>query len=132
MKNKSQKQQNKITVFYDGACGLCAKEINHYKKIAPQDVFEWIDITRDMTLFESLGYTKEQGLLALHALDSLGKIHIGVDAFILIWSQLKHWRLLGTFTTLPGIYHIAQFLYHHFARWRFKKLGYRTCQINKK
>ena len=23
------------TVFYDGKCGLCSKEINHYKKIAP-------------------------------------------------------------------------------------------------
>ena len=24
------------TVFYDGKCGLCSKEIDHYKKIAPQ------------------------------------------------------------------------------------------------
>ena len=24
-----------VTVFYDGKCGLCSREINHYKKIAP-------------------------------------------------------------------------------------------------
>ena len=24
------------TVFYDGKCGLCSKEINHYMKIAPK------------------------------------------------------------------------------------------------
>jgi len=34
-----------ITVFYDGQCGLCLKEINHYKKIAPPNIFEWKDIT---------------------------------------------------------------------------------------
>ena len=34
-----------ITVFYDGKCGLCSKEINHYKKIAPQGIFNWQDIT---------------------------------------------------------------------------------------
>ena len=34
-----------IKVFYDGKCGLCAKEINHYKEIAPQGIFEWVDVT---------------------------------------------------------------------------------------
>lgn len=34
-----------IKVFYDGKCGLCTKEINHYKKIAPKNIFSWIDIT---------------------------------------------------------------------------------------
>ncbi|MDE4992647.1 DCC1-like thiol-disulfide oxidoreductase family protein, partial [Francisella tularensis] len=34
-----------IIVFYDGKCGLCTKEKNHYKKIAPKNIFRWIDIT---------------------------------------------------------------------------------------
>ena len=36
-----------ITVFYDGKCGLCSKEINHYIKIAPEGIFNWQDITKD-------------------------------------------------------------------------------------
>ena len=28
------------TVFYDGKCGLCSKEIDHYRKIAPQGRIE--------------------------------------------------------------------------------------------
>ena len=34
-----------ITVLYDGKCGLCRKEINHYRKIAPDNIFDWQDIT---------------------------------------------------------------------------------------
>ena len=30
----------------------------------------------------------------LHATDAEGKLHIGVDAFILIWSQLDRWSIL--------------------------------------
>ena len=34
-KIEEAKKENLVTVFYDGKCGLCSKEINHYKKIAP-------------------------------------------------------------------------------------------------
>lgn len=132
MDNKSLNTMNKITVFYDGACGLCAKEINHYKVIAPSNIFEWVDITQDTDLFTSLGYKKDEGLRALHALDRQGAMHIGVDAFLLIWSQLKRWRVLGVVVSLPVVRHLAAFIYQHFANWRFKKLGYGACQINKK
>lgn len=131
MDNQNQRCAGVITVFYDGACGLCAKEINHYEKIAPRGVFEWVDITRDMTAFEGLGYTQEDGLRALHALDENGGMHKGVDAFIVIWAQLSRWRLLALFVSLPGIHFMAAFLYKHFANWRFKKLGYSVCQINR-
>lgn len=122
----------KIIVFYDGACGLCAKEINHYKKIAPSHAFEWVDVTHDLILFESMGYTKEEGLRSLHALDRQENMHKGVDAFILIWSQLKRWNVLSFVVSLPVIYSSTKFLYKHFANWRFKKMGYGACQINKK
>ena len=35
-----------ITVFFDGKCGLCSKEISHYRKIAPDGIFIWQDITK--------------------------------------------------------------------------------------
>jgi len=130
MDNQNQRHSPVITVFYDGACGLCAREINHYKKIAPRGVFKWVDITKDTALFESLGHTQADGLRALHAQDSGGIMHIGVDAFILIWAQLPRWRVLSKFASLPGIHFIAAFLYKHFANWRFKKLGYGTCRTN--
>ncbi|MEM6780586.1 MAG: DUF393 domain-containing protein [Pseudomonadota bacterium] len=127
MSVKQGNQTHKIEVFYDGACSLCAHEINHYKAIAPSDIFVWIDITQDMERFKSLGFTQEQGLKALHAYTVNGIMHIGVDAFIVIWKELKRWKVLAALINLPFIRHIAQFFYKHFAAWRYKKLGYGIC-----
>jgi glutaredoxin-related protein len=41
-----------ITIFYDAKCGLCSKETNHYKKIAPENIFEWIDITQSTKILK--------------------------------------------------------------------------------
>lgn len=118
----------KTRVFYDGNCGLCAKEIKHYQKVAPPDVFEWVDITKTPEPFTEIGFKVADGLKALHVQDRDGYMHIGVDAFIEIWRHMKRWEVLAVFVSFPGIRHIARFAYKHFANWRFKKLGY--CEIS--
>lgn len=116
-----------ITVFYDGKCGLCAKEINHYRKIAPNGIFDWQDITKSDDGLEKVGITLSEGLRLLHARDNNKKIHVGLDAFILIWKQLKRWRLLAALASLPIIRQIADLAYRSFANWRFKRLEH--CQL---
>jgi len=116
-----------ITVFYDGKCGLCSKEINHYRKIAPDGIFNWQDITQSATELNKEGISLAEGLKLLHAKDKTGKLHIGVDAFILIWKQLKRWNLLAFIASLPVINPILKIGYKHFAEWRFNRLSH--CQI---
>ncbi len=116
-----------ITVFYDGKCGLCSKEINHYRTIAPSGAFDWQDITESMAGLEQEGVSLADGLRRLHARDAAGELHVGVDAFILMWRQLKRWRVLAVLVALPGIRQIAAFTYEHFADWRFKRLAH--CQV---
>ncbi len=84
-----------IKVFYDGKCGLCSKEINHYRKIAPENIFEWIDITQSTKILKQENLDLEDTLRLLHAKDDDGKLHIGTDAFILIWRQLKAMENFG-------------------------------------
>jgi len=86
-----------ITVFYDGKCGLCSKEINHYIKIAPEGIFDWQDITKDDAKLTELGISLADGLKLLHATDNQNKLHIGVDAFILIWKQLNKCHFFAKF-----------------------------------
>jgi predicted DCC family thiol-disulfide oxidoreductase YuxK len=116
-----------ITVFYDGKCGLCSKEINHYRKIAPSKIFNWQDITESADELNQEGITLAEGLRLLHAKDNSGQIHVGVDAFILIWKQLSRWRVLAFLVGLPIIRHIANASYRAFANWRFKRLEH--CQL---
>lgn len=116
-----------ITVFYDGKCGLCSKEINHYRKIAPNGTFDWQDITEYADDLKKEGISLSAGLKFLHAKDEEGLVHVGVDAFILIWKQLKRWRVLAVFIGLPIIRQIVNILYRYFASWRFKRLEH--CQL---
>lgn len=118
-----------VRVFYDGKCGLCRREIAYYKRIAPHNVFAFMDITQDAALFNSLGFTIEQGLKALHVQTPDATIHIGVDAFIEIWKRLKGWRYLGWMASVSGIRQSLSFVYHRFAAWRFKRLGYDHCDF---
>ncbi len=116
-----------ITVFYDGKCGLCLKEINYYRLIAPPDIFNWQDITESTEDLKEAGITLSQGLKFLHAKDSDGNLHIGVDAFILIWRNLNRWRLLAAFVSLPVVRPVTEWAYSRFANWRFKRLVH--CQL---
>ena len=116
-----------ITVFYDGKCGLCSREINHYRKIAPAGIFSWKDITESVDELEQEGISLAQGLKLLHAKDERQQLHVGVDAFILIWKQLDRWRVLAILVSLPGIRQISNLAYCTFANWRFDRLEH--CRV---
>lgn len=116
-----------ITVFYDGKCGLCSKEINHYRKIAPSGIFVWQDITESADDVKIAGISLAAGLKRLHAKDTDGILFVGIDAFILIWKQLQRWRLLASLVSLPVIHQLADFAYRMFAHWRFKRLAH--CRL---
>ena len=116
-----------IAVFYDGKCGLCRREIEYYKRIARVGVFDWVDITVDASVTQKLGISYADGLKLLHAQDSQGKLHVGVDAFLLIWKQIPCWRILARIVSFPIIRPVANIAYRVFAAWRFNRLAH--CQI---
>ena len=127
LSNTVKSSKKLITVFYDGKCGLCSKEINHYKKIAPQGIFNWQDITECDKELKQAGVSYSQGLKLLHSVDTHGRVHVGVDSFILIWNQLSRWNILAKIVSLPPIRQIVDLAYRKFAQIRFDKLEH--CQL---
>lgn len=119
----------KTTVFYDGQCSLCTREILHYRKIASEGEFSFIDITKDDYLFKRYVEETMIGLKQLHVLDPNGIMHVGLDAFICLWQRLPRWRRLASLAKLPGIYWLLSRLYRIFAAWRFKRNGYGHCKL---
>lgn len=116
-----------ITVFYDGKCDICAREIRYYRRIAPPGAVNWVDITRSPEAFQERGYRVSDGLRLLHAEDQDGRMHQGVDAFALIWRRLRYWGVLAWFVSLPGVRQLARAAYRRFADRRFQRLGH--CQL---
>ena len=116
-----------ISVYFDGKCGLCSKEIKYYQRIAPNNIFDWKDIAAEAKHLDPLGVSQEDALRRLHAQDADGKLHQGVDAFLLIWRQLPRWRLLAFLVSLPIIRQLSSVAYNRFADYRFAKLPH--CQV---
>ncbi|WP_321275871.1 DUF393 domain-containing protein [Thiomicrorhabdus indica] len=115
-----------LKVFFDGRCGLCAKEIAHYRAICQPEEFEWCDIFDSEAQLKELGIEFAQALKMLYAVDESGEVFSGVETFLQIWQRLPkwYWRALGRFIALPGIYHITVWGYAIFAKWRFKHYNY--------
>ena len=118
-----------IIVFYDGKCNLCSKEINYYRKIAPSGKFKWQDVNIKSNALIYKGIKTSDALKILHVIDRNNKLHKGIDAFIVIWRNLKYWKFLGNLAALPIIKQILHLLYIGFANWRFNRLTH--CIIAK-
>ena len=119
-----------IKVFFDGKCGLCSKEINYYIKIAPSGIFDWQDINLLNDDFVNGDIKISDALKILHVIDNNNKLHLGIDAFIVIWNNIAYWKILAKVFSTPIIKQIADLVYTKFANWRFNKLPH--CLLAKK
>ncbi len=117
-----------IKVFYDGKCNLCSKEIRYYKSIADEKLFKWLDIASNPKHLKSINVSQQDALLFLHATDVNDKLYIGIDAFLLIWKNIKYWKILFFLISLPIIKQLSILIYKKFAMYRFSKLSH--CQLS--
>ena len=117
-----------VTVFYDGLCGLCSREIAHYKKIAPEGIFTWVDIAKNPQALEAHNINVIDALKYLHVIDKNGFTHTGVRSFQVIWEQLPRWKILSKLLRFKIFYFVADFLYIRFASWRFERSTH--CQLS--
>ncbi len=101
------------TTLYNGSCPACRLEINHYRRIdsAAGLGLGWVDIAADPAEAQARGFDPIDVRKRLHVLDAEGRVHIGVDAFLLLWSHLPRYRWLGRIIGARGIKPVAVFLY---------------------
>ncbi|MEI6438403.1 MAG: DUF393 domain-containing protein [Candidatus Omnitrophota bacterium] len=118
-----------IKVYYDGKCGVCRGEMRHYQRIAPVRVFEWIDIMQKPAPALPAGVSEADALKVLHVADDEGRIHRGLDAFLVIWRAMPGFRWLYRIMSFPGIRQLGRIGYYIFAAVRFRWMGYDRCKV---
>ena len=116
-----------MDVYFDGKCGLCSKEIAHYRSLPGAEHLRWHDIASDPSPLREVGVSQADALMALHVRREDGRLVKGVDAFIAIWNRFPRWRLLGRLAGLPLVHGLAQRAYDVFAKRRFARLEH--CQV---
>lgn len=139
------------TLFYDGGCPLCAKEIDHYRRLDSERRVSWLDIHATPAHLEPHGVAPADALARIHAVDRDGKmqaprrapnpcprrrssrqtasralvpLQVGVPAFLAVWSALPYWWVLPPIMrAVPMGVPIASAAYTAWARHRLRITG---------
>ncbi len=107
-----------LTLYYDGLCPLCSREIAYYRQRAGGDPgVRFVDITDPA--FNAL----EHGLdpSAVHRRMHVkvgGEVRQGVDAFVAIWGRVPGFGWLARLAKWPGVRASLRLAYAGFARVR--------------
>lgn len=105
-------QSPNTRALYNGDCPVCSTEMCHYEAYSDaNDLNLGFEDLNKIDLAE-WGVTEDQATRLLHVIHD-GKLHVGWDAFIALWSQMPRYRLAAKIGGLPIIYQIASFGYTH-------------------
>jgi predicted DCC family thiol-disulfide oxidoreductase YuxK len=111
----------KTTMFFDGGCPLCNREVAHYRRLDRRGSIRWVDITSQPEALSEHGIGYAAAMERLHALGEDGRIVSGVPAFVTIWRQLPGYRHLARIVEGLGLVPVLDRLYARFAAWRLKR-----------
>jgi len=118
-----------LTVFYDGSCIVCSREIDHYRQQAHGGKLRFVDISAPDFEPARHGRSSREFMAQMHVRDARGRYFLGVDSFPAIWEALPgagyHW--LAKWIRLPGIHLLATLGYKLFARLRVFLPRRRDC-----
>lgn len=102
----------KLTVYYDGACPLCTMEIAHYQRQAGAENLCFVDASVQGDLGHDL--TQQDALKRFHIRDEYGQLVSGAAGFARIWSVLPRWRWAARLARLPGVIPLLELAYRAF------------------
>lgn len=108
-----------ITVFFDGYCPVCRREVAAYRRLAPAAPILWHDIANAAPTPERDGFDLPAALALLHVRDADGRLRIGLDAHLCLWQHLPGWRLLvNPLQRSARLRNAVDALYRLFTRYR--------------
>lgn len=107
----------KPTVLYNGACPLCRREIDHYRRLDRQagGALDFTDISEPGSPPDDLSLSQDDAKRRLHVVDADGRLLVGVPAFAAIWESLPRYRWLATISSLPILRPILGWIYEPIA-----------------
>jgi predicted DCC family thiol-disulfide oxidoreductase YuxK len=107
-----------LTVYYDGGCPVCTREIGFYQRQRGADRIRWVNLAQcdDSELGE--GLSRAAAFARLHACWPNGQLISGARAFAALWQTLPAFSLAGRIAGLPGIVHGLEWGYRGFLQMR--------------
>lgn len=133
--NHKTHQPVPLTIFYDGACHVCSREINHYQRLDAAGKLQWVNIAAKDFNAKSYGLDPVAVNNVMHVRLPSGEIVTGVDAFVAIWNEFPNYARLAKLIQTPVVYEISNVGYQIFARLRKflpkRQAGYCATSVKK-
>lgn len=102
------------TVYFDGTCPLCRREIAFYKRRKGADQVCWIDITEVEDGEFGPGLDRDAALKRFHVRQADSTLLSGGAAFAALWAALPRLRFLGLVFQLPVLRTVIEIGYRGF------------------
>lgn len=108
----------RLTVYYDGGCPLCRREIGFYRRQPGADDVDWVNLVEagPRSLGDDLDI--DAAMARFHVRRPDGRLASGALGFALLWQQLPRFRVLGRIAALPGVVHVLELGYRLVLRAR--------------
>ncbi len=100
-----------VTVWYDGACPLCRREIAGLRKLDRREAIDFVDVSKGKP--ESCPLAHEDLLARFHARED-GRLLSGAAAFAAMWRAIPLLRPLGELARVPLVLWVLERLYRRF------------------
>lgn len=103
-----------VTVWFDGQCPLCRREIALMRRLDRRGRIEFVDVASEDT---ACPLDREQLLARFHASEN-GRMVEGAEAFAAMWRVIPAMRPLGLLARLPPVLWLLDRAYRIFLRVR--------------
>ncbi len=119
------------TVYYDGGCPRCVREMRWYQRFDRDNRVRWVDIVGREEEIRAEGIDPRRALLELHLRYADGRLVKGVAAFMVLWRQVPAMRPLAWLVGLPVVRPAVEAWYRWVTVRRLRRTG-RLCDGDEK
>ena len=99
-----------LTVYFDGACPVCSREIAVYQRQPGAERCVWVDASSCPEAALGAGLSRDRALARFHVRQGDGVLVDGMRGFTLLWITLPRFAWLGRIASigpLPGLLDVA-------------------------
>ena len=111
----TNKTQSPLTVYYDGACPVCSREIGFYRKRTGAAV-SYCDVAAEACPAPDLG--REAALQRFHVRLAGGELVSGAAAFLALWRETPGFRYLAMALSPRPVVAVLDVAYEGFLKLR--------------
>lgn len=109
---------DRLTVFYDGACPLCRREIDFYRRRKGAQSLDWVDVSQSDGEMVAPGLSKAEAMARFHVKRGDGQLASGGLAFAQLWAALPGFRPFGRVLQWPPLAWLVERGYRLFLKLR--------------